>query len=748
MAADNTLGAPTEGLGQTVTFAGGQGRAEPQVPVVQRQALRAGATGGGATRSAEALRTPDPVGNGIFQTLTKLAGDVLKPQLEAERRLSFAKGMQQAAQRRAINEIVDEQPWYSKMFGSTSLVDGARAYSAAAKATDVATAIEDNMGELRKLSANEVSKYVADKMLSAAKTGDATTDAMVLSQVSQTIPNVLKSQAKAHLVYRQEMFGKSIHDNSLASGAMLRALDANARKDGATVDPLDLQIAEINYTESLRRPSEMSKDAHDALIVSASEGMIANGNFKVYDVLEKSGKLEDLSPQHRYTLRRAKLQASTQAKIDLPIEFIRKAFEWKASSGKGASEQDMIDGRAAHNAEYTKLTGDPSPYISNDLLVMELLQRDAAEERANKPKALTAAETANAKAQKQLAEDMLAVGALLTPGGANLTDKPAKEQQRILDLARTGMPKDKYATVAVLQAEVNVYDARLKDTIQGKGRAAVRMKSPIDFQDVFQQEYMPLVAASGGAGDVIAQAYVGTELGDMFKAWHDVTGGKVVDGNQAVVAFDLATERKPSKLSGKDDEAMVASLSKGRWARSGYAIGRAFGSDDYVIENPRNAIALLKPYMPINETDPDKAVSVAMRRAVAKDVSAVGGYMWYRGAQETRLDTYLTDARARLGDVTKSDYNQVVRGVIDDVVSELRITEELTVGQLADGPNKTPQIYVFGFDGNGNRMFAKLSGEDIVTRHTGRAAAKEQAKKEALARKDYVYRPPAYRGEK
>ena len=174
MARDNTVGAPTEGLGQTVTFtapgggssqarAGGRGRVNNDMR--------------GGEQSLRNRLDPLPLSQGPDPTmvlLQKMGNAILQPHLEKERTERFVQGMQQAAQGQAITEIVDEQPWYSKIFGDTHVIDGARAFSSYAKVQEEATAVEADMDNLRTKSPQEAQKYFADR-IAKSQTGDSGT---------------------------------------------------------------------------------------------------------------------------------------------------------------------------------------------------------------------------------------------------------------------------------------------------------------------------------------------------------------------------------------------------------------------------------------------------------------------------------------------------------------------------------------------------------------------------------------------
>ena len=91
---DNTLGAPTEGLGQTVTFTASGGVGVPQLQIPDRGAVRMGTQGGAPTSSGQARQVqaaqPDPT----MAALMKLGGNLLAPAVKRDQEAQFMQGTQ------------------------------------------------------------------------------------------------------------------------------------------------------------------------------------------------------------------------------------------------------------------------------------------------------------------------------------------------------------------------------------------------------------------------------------------------------------------------------------------------------------------------------------------------------------------------------------------------------------------------------------------------------------------------------
>lgn len=706
MANDNTLGAPTEGLGQTVTFAAEGGRG-PQMTPVLRQSLRNNSSGGGAVRTAQALQIPEAKQDATFSVLAKLGGELLKPHLEQERTAAYVQGMQKAAQGQAIAEIVDEQPWYSKLFGSTSLVDGARAYTATTKATSIAVDFEEKLPEYRKLSASEFSS-VATKALLGTATGDAVTDMMIQSEVSKTLPTVMKNQAKAHLRYQQEVFTESIGAAADAGFALLAQQDAQARQPGSIKDDADVLGAAIRVVDSFTRPAEMDVKTHDKVIANSAIKAISTGNFLAYDVLERSGKLAQMGADEQYQIRRARHQASNDARVNLPPEFAVQLAEFKNLSALASSNDESIIAKAAEiNAAYRSATGDSTPLINTTATAGELLQLRAADAarlrhaEAQRDKALT-------KAQKDEAEI-----ALITGHAANVVADPSyyighlkkPDQQAVFNHIRAASPQNHLAAV-VRQASFGVKDDVLKDQLQGAVGHAMREGDPALLAEVYNRLYAPLVASSGDLKEVVAQQYSG-EFGDTLARYHKIAQGQKLDPTMAAVAYGEATRPLPKTApDAKKLKAVTKELESGYVMSAISAVGLR---DTQPLVNPEGLAALIVPRL--NSSLPvDQAIEKVKRES--PDLSVLGGHYWTKSTKDTNLEQWFYN-NPKLYGVASDNVHRATRAAIDKYSKVAGIDGDPQIGQVLDTPTGVPQLYVMGLGSDGKVKIKTFTAEDI-----------------------------------
>lgn len=708
MPTDNTLGAPTEGLGQTVTFAAG-GVAVPQQQPVQRQMLRNAASGGAAMRTAQALQVPPAQPDATFAVLAKLGGDLLKPHLEAERTAAYVQGMQKAAQGQAIAEIVDEQPWYSKLFGSTSLVDGARAFTANAKASAVAVDFETNMKTYRQVSPSEFAKVTTEKLV-AAQTGDGVTDMMLTQQLGQVLPQVMKHQVKEHLRYQQEQYTTGLSSALDARLSLVGAASAAERDPASTASlPDTLEIA-AEATKLFEKPADLDQRVHDQLVGDSVIKALAAKNFAAYSLLESSGKLAQLTPEVEYRVQRAKDQASARARANASMGILQQEAEW-AASREGKTEEDVIAEAAALNARYTQETGDPSPYIPKAATVRELVQLK--EQRFREAEALRkaalVARNADEKARLGAQARTAYVAQLGTADSVYLGSLKKPERDAVFAEFASVAPDKLPFVLAKQHAWGQVWDLE-KDAIQGSFGQAIMAKSSTMFAAAYNK-YAQLVTANGGRADV-ADTYAG-QFNKEAAIYHRIAAGRQLSALEADAAFLAAINPPPPLPHGKVADSLVKAATDGTTTAAVNAIGRVFGGDSFPLKDPRGLVAAVMPY--VNERlDPESALEAARKNHPT--LTELGGYHWVRPAGTTGFKEWVLSnhyADNGIGGADSSNWNQTFLDTIETFSKRAGIEKAMTLNQMTDAPGGVPMMYIVGNGSDDKPKMTFFTAEDM-----------------------------------
>ena len=722
MANDNTLGAPTEGLGQNVTFVAGGGRV-PQTSAGQRQALRTNSTGGGAVSTARAMQVPPAQPDATFAVLAKLGGDLLKPHLEAERNAAYVQGMQQAAQGQAIAEIVDEQPWYSKMFGSTSLVDGARAYTANTKATAMAIELETNMGELRKLSPGEFASQTTKKLTSAS-TGDATTDMMFQQQVGQILPSAFKTQAKEHLRYNAEVLGDGIEEAAYTNLKRVVVSDAAYRDPSRVNDGGELVAHELAAKDAFIPPEGMPQEEFLKRTANATIRAVNEGGHAAYQLVKTSGVYDKFSPTQQAALETAHMRARQRTIADLPLEFSQEMLDFARSNSDATSPEDIKARAEKGNAKYYQLTGDPYNIFDARSVASETdaWMRNQDAEVARSRKAMAAAGLPEQKAAAALAHvrDLAAIAQSGGYVGQALDGKKEKELfWGVLekDLKDTKDGGAKLSLMRVSQADKENLDETYKDKLQGQILEAVRSKSPSLMRDAAAQ-YNQLVAVGGGRGDAIAQRYAGD--GGKVIAEYTRLAGANPDAVGVEIAFSKAMTAadKVVPLNATAKKEVVKELTT-NWTGISFD---TLGSDKFPYRNPAGLADAVAGRLRA-DLEPSARAKVAVQDAVANgEIGLLGGYHWDMMPGQQRFDQGIEKAAlahraANPTGVTHNsdEHNKAFVFSVNKAIEEQGIDSQVSVMQLADGEDGIPRVLVMGETGGGKPKFRILTPAEVVS---------------------------------
>lgn len=706
---DNTMGAPTEGLGQTVTFASGGGNRPPQMPVVHRQMVRDNASGGGAQLTSRAMSVPDAQPDPTFSILAKLGGEIIKPHIEAEKTAAFVRGMQQAAQGQAITEIVDEQPWYSKLFGSTSLVDGARAYTASTKAAAMAADMEANMHELQKMDGAQFSQYAAAQLL-GAKTGDDVTDMMVAQQVSSTLPSVMKGQAKAHLRYNQQVLEDRIVSSADEKLRLVKETADASRKPGATKDIDDALGTFIQEGMNvLAKPAEIDKDLHDKLLATSFVKAIGNGNFDAYRIAKDGGYLASANPAYAEHVERAYQQASNHAKLNISPDMLKKLARFESLAIDPATTEDAIlKVRAELNAEYTQESGDPGALIGAASTVAELRQLAAAQNaRAlHLENQIKAARTAEERELAKVANIENIAARLVTGDGMNpqlMLGMTSETQQDVYDHLRIKASDAVRRKIQVANVDVAI-DKVERDSIESAVSTAKQAGNAGLLYRVYKERYLPLVLAAGDNSEAVAQQYAGKYAKELA-TYHSMARGQEIPADYQGIIYSEVVNPTPKLLPPSKRHDKIVSELTTNWFMGMFKTG---------VKNPAGLAAVLEPRMKSYLSTKD---AIADAKLQMPNLNVVGGYHWVKNSTASSLKGWLGDPHNfKVDGVVPANEGKLDSAMerTVEVHSDLAgIASGLRVYQVNDTPTKEPQFAVIGLGSDGKSKLGYFKASDI-----------------------------------
>lgn len=473
MANDNTMGAPTKGFGQNVTFTFDSAPGAPS--------LQGGDASGVGNFGVRGGAPVDPNGSqghavqggpesGTFRFLSSIADNQLAEKFKQQQTAAYVGGMQQAMQGVAVKDVIDQQPWWSKLFGVADSVEGARAYTGNATAQLAAAQMIDDMPNMREMDGPTAQSFYVQKV-NSLMTGDPATDLSIQQGLMRSLPNVMRQQAKEHYAWTQQQATAAEDASFKASAANLQGQGANLVGD--MVSPEELQQAQRDWAgqqvPAAGRDLNNWRDAMmDRLIGAARQGQFHVINAAQLPIDGKDGPSllstlkADQQAQVLVAIERGQSEALKQnfpqyadAVSDIKIRS-EKPGNFPGTGDEGhVSPEDVANSAELLNRQYMQRTGSSIGLFSGEQIanmragtgvnVINILESQAKARQAAADKAQTAAQKELATRQK----NQLIVSSF--SGGTDIDGSPIQGGQLAYLAATPGYSKeaiDYAATIA------------------------------------------------------------------------------------------------------------------------------------------------------------------------------------------------------------------------------------------------------------------------------------------------------------
>lgn len=380
--------------------------------------------------------------------LMKVAQDLLAPKVQAEAQRQFFEGMQQAMSGQALDEIIDQSPWYANIFGPSAGVQGARHYTQEATVAEWAGRIEQQMPELAKLNPEEASRKVFDELQSMLPQ-DAMASGEIMQMAVKMAGPIMKQQTKAHVAYSQN---KANEQQLNSWGAQADTLNS-ILVDG-TSSPEDMQSAKLRFLDMIQPFEGQSEDSYNKNIVTLLEGSAARGLFFPMAIFQET-KLGDSSGETLWDRLPYDLKVNMESRMP---QYARAAVDRALAADPvgfamlvNDTAQDpraIADRVAAYNQSIADKTGVPLsmaqaiPYRAVPDLVGGVLRAQAA--------AANQADSSGAKLTAAYTAFKAGPGILSQAKNFGLTDRASVEQ--VLAAEWQASAGDPRARAALLQS--------------------------------------------------------------------------------------------------------------------------------------------------------------------------------------------------------------------------------------------------------------------------------------------------------
>lgn len=725
---DNIMGAPTEGLGQNVTFAFATGGGPPQLQVGGPSQVNADLRGGGPKNTTTVSGIQPLEQDTTLSLLMKLGGDVLEGQVKKAQTANYVKGMTAVMQGKAIEDVVADMPWYERAFGSADMVEGARAYNAQARSQEVALGLEDRMGELRMMSPTDATKVFTDAV-QGSLTGDEATDTALLMEHAKAMPGVIRRHLKEHYLYQQEQADQAQSEAIFSSGSALQSI-ASAR----TTNAEELATAQAQFVQNILPPLGQPDDNFFKRITRIGIALATEGKLHPINALKQQAFFDVLPAEYKAQLNRAVEAGESRLKQNYSQDYADEVFEVSVKSkypDPGWTPKMTGDLMRKKNSEFNKMTGSDRGYFSTgEIVAAERGTLDAImAERIKQARLLAkAAEATNKADEKALAaeqEQNFIKESIQNGTHGQLVQTKGYSRE---DIDAVAMPI--YETLATPQQRAQwLYHGYRQDNATFKRIASRLDGSVTTAMGVAEKDPNAITAAYEQWKELqtlnpnMAASYYPENHAFMLAFDRSLS----VDRAPPFIAFKAAMDKK--SWQPVDKATMKAATQAVADRFNSGVIGRTFGGyklTDSSMRTVTQSVARLAEELAPVTTTPAEAAETATQRAVDNgDIEVVGRHAWANTDPKAKDNRLMTWLRTSKGDHVALDEDNAV-DMFDRAV-EAAFVKPGSSGALADDiedqqqtwlwrlpdRNGVPQIFARRLV-NGVPVDALVTGDDVI----------------------------------
>ncbi|MDN7581598.1 hypothetical protein [Burkholderia orbicola] len=364
-----SLGADSGVVTQQSTYGGGGSTSFSGGPSGTGQSSGSVAAGGNAMQFADAVARR---GMQNIDTLNKLAGGLLQPYIERQKKLQYAEGMAQAAQGKSLIEIENDQPWYTKLFGPDATTQGAQAFNMAAAMQDAQSQFMQAMPQLREKSPDQVRQYIVGKMGEVQPSGDPYFDAMVQQGLAEQLPKMLSAHMGQYMQFTQEQAYNGFTNLGASGGQALQ--DTMKANNNLTSDAV--AQAHADYTNLLVKPENMTTEAYQRGLRDTVLSNAQKGNWQAVRAIKDMPAWQEMPTQMKDNLEvqipRLEREWSLQNPAARNLFTSRADLQWSLMSG-ATGHDSSPEGHAWLDAAMDtmedsnrKLNGDATAVYNNE----------------------------------------------------------------------------------------------------------------------------------------------------------------------------------------------------------------------------------------------------------------------------------------------------------------------------------------------------------------------------------------------
>lgn len=747
---DNILGAPTSGLGQAVDYTyDDQVKGMPTLAFQQGGQVLANHQGGTAASLKVEGFQPIKADTGLITALSKVAGGFIDGKVKQAEQAAFVEGQQKAMQGQAIEEIIKDQPWYSKILGAgADVIEGARQWHAADRANQLATDIERRM-DIWKTYDPKTAQAEFNRSLEALKTGDEATDMAITQQVLKAYPTLMKAQSKEHWGYLQAN-AATAWEKSYQSVAERLQSAGKGLVEGKLTDE-DMADLKMNALATILPVPGMDEENYKKALYTNAVVSAQRGDLFMLNALTDNGMLDMLKPEQRLAVEKAQASGHTKVHGDYSrdrVESLSAFFATMALPPDGYTVKQAHQTIDQINVDFKKATGSKEDFFPVDRTIGNLkdlnikiqqsqyARADAMRKYAERleevasresDKAAVAAlkEETERREQSQILSDVVGgrIGNAFGIAGLN-PDKVNSVAMTAFNEARagrlTGQDGKPVPAEQLLSSNYNGNQQAIRPVQAALRGALMPFKTSLAWGenfDALNDEYQRIRNANPDA----ATAYYGDFDKHLKRYQYElntiavVNGGKPLTANDRMSAFNSAFVNPPPPLS--NSEADKADFRKGIMSDVQQAGLFGYGPNQYNLRPSMQRVVVdaiaddAREYQRYDPSGPrDTAARSALVAAKANGLEIQGSFAWRRGRNDEPWDALLRHA------MLPQDAGRFTDKVINDRLNRdgMRIDQAADVQVFRQKQNGEDVLMVQAHNEDGQPRYFTVRPADVV----------------------------------
>lgn len=354
-------------------------------------------TGGNYGAGAPQLMDTPEVDRSTFDALMQLGGKALGAAIERKQQEQFLVGAQRVAQGEAVTSVIDDQPWYTEIFGPSATTQGAQTVAKIQQLDQYTNTVMNDMERLAAASPEEFAATVRQKQLETL-TGDPATDAVLQTKMVEQTGPMIQAHFEANYAYKQGKMQTEVTGMMIQSSQTLQSA-AQQRAKGLLNDQT-FEAMRADVASTLTPIQGQSAKSYWSAVEAATMDAMAQGNHHFAGVVFESGLMDAAPPDVRKKMidARDKYEKRTLEQVGL-LEYGNDIALLQAQAKAGVISSAQLAERTLQiNDKVRKQTG-----IQRDMLnrkdLTKMLASNYGKVYARAEKAADKQADANAKAR-------------------------------------------------------------------------------------------------------------------------------------------------------------------------------------------------------------------------------------------------------------------------------------------------------------------------------------------------------------